>query len=248
MKDLSLPANSVDPMIKATDLSLRFQDKVIFKNLTFSIAQKSRVGFLGPSGCGKSSLLRLISGLIAPTSGELDVNEQDSLSYVFQEPSLLPWLTAAENVALSLRGQSVSAAQVQDRVHGALETVRLWEHQAKFPHQLSGGMRMRVSFARAMVRSPRLLLLDEPFAALDENSRWDLQDWLLTWLNKSQATLVLVTHSLTEASYLCNLVFPLSGEPAQLTNEIRFSESAVARDSDEYKLRVQAIRESLVRR
>ncbi|MBM4293197.1 MAG: ATP-binding cassette domain-containing protein, partial [Deltaproteobacteria bacterium] len=174
---------------------------------------------IGPSGCGKTTLLRLLGGLDAPTAGAVEYTEPaaGALSYGFQEPRLLPWLTVAENVALprALRGDdpAATAAEVGD----LLARVGLADAAARRPHELSGGMRMRAAIARALVTRPRLLLLDEPFGALDEITKARLDDELLALWRRLGLTVVLVTHSLTEAVYLGERVHILAPRPGRLS-------------------------------
>ncbi|MGY6214819.1 ABC transporter ATP-binding protein [Methylolobus aquaticus] len=168
---------------------------------------------LGPSGCGKSTLLRLISGLDQPDAGRVAIDSSPwPIAYVFQDPSLLPWRTVLHNVALPLELTGVPKEQ---RLHAAAEllaTVGLGEAAGRFPAQLSGGMRMRVSLARALITEPRLLLLDEPFAALDALTRQHLDDYLQGLFMAHRMTVVFVTHSIAEAVFLADRTIVLSAE------------------------------------
>ncbi len=182
------------------------------------------LALLGPSGCGKSTLLRLIAGLDRPDEGRLAwdsaVPAPGEIGFVFQDPILLPWATAAANVALPLRlrGRPNAAA-----VAAALSRVGLDGVADARPRQLSGGMRMRVSLARALVTRPALLLLDEPFAALDEFTRHRLQDDLLRMGAELRPTVVFVTHSIYEAAYLARRIVVMSPRPGRIAAEITSS-------------------------
>lgn len=186
-------------------------------NLELQIVPGSFVSVVGSSGSGKSTLLRLIAGLEAPTKGDIILSPRSSgaFSFVFQDPNLLPWRTARENVHLPFELnqalKEIPRHERQKRITEALQKVHLLESQDLFPHELSGGMRMRVSLARALVSSPRLLLMDEPFAALDENTRFEMQNQLYQLWLKEQMTVVFVTHSLFEATFLAERVIMLKG-------------------------------------
>lgn len=183
------------------------------------------ITLLGPSGCGKSTFLRLLAGLESPDTGSLRFDDRDlatrtSLGYVFQEPRLLPWRTAAANIALPLEIEDGARENHTQLVNDALKLVRLEAFAKSFPDELSGGMRMRVSVARALVTSPRLLLLDEPFGALDEMTRQDLNDELMRlWLERNW-TAVFVTHNVFEAVYLSQRILIMSAKPGKIVADI----------------------------
>ncbi len=191
----------------------------VLENLNLSISRGQFVCFLGPSGCGKSTLLRLIAGLEESDSGRVSVHADDTqgVSFVFQEPHLLPWRTAVENVVLplELRGGLPSSGRVEKAIQ-ALESVGLGEALHKRPHELSGGMKMRVSLARALVTNPDILLLDEPFAALDEVTRFQLQEDLLKYWDNGKMTVIFVTHSISEAAFLAQRQIVFSKRPARM--------------------------------
>jgi NitT/TauT family transport system ATP-binding protein len=181
------------------------------------------VALLGPSGCGKSTLLRMVAGLDQPTAGTvaLDLPDRRSgLAYVFQDPHLLPWRTVVRNVALPLELRGVDPAQREAAARAALAGVDLAEWADHYPAQLSGGMRMRVSLARALVTQPRLLLLDEPFAALDELTRLRLDEQLRGLWRDRGLTVLFVTHSITEAVYLAERAVVLSPRPARVVEDL----------------------------
>ncbi len=187
--------------------------------LHLSIAAGSFVSLVGPSGCGKSTLLRLIAGLLEPTTGSLD-SHATGLGFVFQEATLMPWATAADNVALPLRLLGTPLAESRVRVANALDRVGLGPFAASYPHELSGGMQMRVSIARAIVTEPRLLLMDEPFAALDEFTRFRLNDDLLALWQKNRWTVVFVTHAIREAVFLSQRIVVMSQRPGRVVADL----------------------------
>lgn len=173
-------------------------------DLSFALPTGASLSLLGPSGCGKTTLLRLIMGLEQPTTGSIEINPmlRDHMTYVFQEPRLIPWRTALENVLLPLELQREKNSDANRHAIELLHKLGLGERLHHFPHELSGGMQMRTALARALVTKPRLLLLDEPFAALDERTRFRLQDLLLELKSTLALQYVFVTHSIAEAVYL----------------------------------------------
>lgn len=184
------------------------------------------VSILGPSGCGKSTLLRLLSGLAAPTSGDILIDGRepgrvDDLAYVFQDPTLLPWLRVSANVETLLRLRHVPAAERARRRDAALDLVGLASRADAYPRQLSGGQRMRVSLARALALEPRVLLLDEPFGALDEMTRDRLGEELLAIRARQNWTAVFVTHSVAEAVFLSGRVLILASHPGRIAHDMR---------------------------
>jgi NitT/TauT family transport system ATP-binding protein len=191
-------------------VSKHFGDRAVFHSLDLEISAGEFVSLVGPSGCGKSTLLRLIAGLELPSGGEIAVHPVPRAAFVFQEAHLLPWRTVEQNVALPLELGKTPAAERNGRVARALEQVGMGREGALYPSQLSGGMKMRVSLARALVTAPTLLLLDEPFAALDELSRVQLEEELRSWWKTSGVTIVFVTHSFSEAVFLSERVVLLS--------------------------------------
>lgn len=187
---------------------------IVVRSLDLRIPKGQFLCLLGPSGCGKSTLLRMIAGLEAPDEGTVRIAGA-RVSYVFQEPQLLPWRTTLENVMLPLELEGgVSGSEIRERARLALVSVGLGESLEKMPHELSGGMKMRASLARALVTKPDLLLLDEPFAALDEVTRFHLQDDLLSYWRGFQMTVIFVTHSMSEAAYLGQRQIVFSKRPA----------------------------------
>jgi len=178
------------------------------------------VALLGPSGCGKSTPLRLIAGLDAPDAGTVrwDAGVPGSVGYVFQDATLLPWASAADNVRLRLRGER--AAVSAPRAAAALARVGLAGFEHARPRELSGGMRMRVSIARSLVAGPQLLLMDEPFAALDEFTRHVLQEDLLALQAEGGCSVVFVTHSIYEAAFLARRIVLMSSRPGRIVHEV----------------------------
>ena len=180
------------------------------------------VAMIGPSGCGKSTLLRIIAGLDRATSGDVKITPaRPRVAFVFQDAHLLPWRTVLRNVALPLELQGLASSQREERAMAAIEQVGLSDAIKRYPAQLSGGMRMRVSLARALVTNPELLLLDEPFAALDEITRQHLDDQLRELWSRARMTVVFVTHSIMEAAYLADRAIVLTRRPARVVVDHR---------------------------
>jgi NitT/TauT family transport system ATP-binding protein len=206
------------------------QDTHAFGPLSFAIVAGEFVSVVGPSGCGKSSLLECVSGLMQATSGEVRLDGQlingtvpAQVGMVFQQDASFPWLTVRDNIAFGLRHgwQSVPAADITARVDQAIVQVGLSGFENHYPSQLSGGMRQRVSIARTLVMRPQLLLLDEPFAALDPQTRLLMGEELLGLWRQSAASVLLITHSLEEAVLLSDRVLVMSARPGRLKHELR---------------------------
>ncbi|CCV14548.1 ABC transporter ATP-binding protein [Mesorhizobium sp. STM 4661] len=193
-------------------------------NVNLTIREGDFLSLLGPSGCGKSTALRLIAGLSTPTSGVLDWRgsssfDRSDIGFVFQEPTLLPWADVFDNVWLPLRLKGVSRAKAAPSVMEMLARVHLTGFENAVPRELSGGMKMRVSIARAMVNRPRVLLMDEPFAALDEITRFKLNNDLLELRQDERFTVVFVTHSVFESVFLSNRVVVMAARPGRVFRE-----------------------------
>jgi NitT/TauT family transport system ATP-binding protein len=191
------------------------------------------VSLLGPSGCGKSTILRLIAGLDIPSCGTLTRGFDDAggaIGFVFQEPTLMPWADVFDNVFLPLRLRGQTRAAAGEAVRDALALVGLSGSAGAFPRELSGGMRMRVSVARALVLRPILLLMDEPFAALDEMTRSRLNDDLLRLQGELGATIVFVTHSVFESVYLSSRIAVMAANPGRIVAEIEPGGGGIQRD------------------
>ncbi len=216
-------------MLRLSRIGRRFPGGTeALRDVTLDIADGDFVALLGPSGCGKSTLLRLIAGLDWPDAGRLDWQagrppEAGEIGFVFQDATLLPWASAEENVFLPLRLRGFSPARAMGDVRAALGRVGLAGFERTRPRQLSGGMRMRVSIARALVTRPRLLLLDEPFAALDEFTRHRLQADLLALWRELGCTVVFVTHSIYEAAFLARRIVLMTPRPGRVAREIASS-------------------------
>lgn len=196
--------------------------------LDLEVKRGEFVSLLGPSGCGKSTALRLIAGLTAPSSGTVGVSRRASetraghaIGFVFQEPTLMPWASVRDNVRLPLKLAHAPAAETDARVDEALALVALTEFSDAYPRELSGGMKMRVSLARALVTHPEILLMDEPFAALDEITRFRLNNDLLDLWRKLRMTVVFVTHSVFESVYLSQRVIVMTQRPGRISAEFR---------------------------
>ena len=197
-------------------------------DIDLSVARGEFLSLLGPSGCGKSTLLRIIAGLTEPTRGTCRLTlgapgkpvAAGRLGFVFQDPTLMPWSTVAANVELPFRIAGRVGSAERDRAAAALRAVGLAGFERAYPHQLSGGMRMRVSIARALVTDPELLLLDEPFAALDEITRFALNDDLLQLWETRRPTVLFVTHSVFESVYLSTRIAVMSARPGHMVADL----------------------------
>ena len=218
---------------------------VALKGLDLDVGAGEFVSLLGPSGCGKSTALRIVAGLSEPTQGAVawpntstPADGQSRIGFVFQEPTLMPWTTVFDNVLLPLKLKRADGRAAADRVHGALDRVGLSDFAGAYPRELSGGMRMRVSIARALVTAPQLLLLDEPFAALDEITRFKLNDDLLGMWQALHPTVIFVTHSVFESVYLSRRIVVMAARPgrvfAELTIDAPYPRDRNFRTSAEY--------------
>jgi NitT/TauT family transport system ATP-binding protein len=195
-------------------------------DLNFEVRAGDFLSLLGPSGCGKSTALRIIAGLTAPSQGSVEwpaqmaADRTSRIGFVFQEPTLMPWANVFDNAALPLVLKGVAGETVAKRVNAALDRVGLAKFAHVFPRELSGGMRMRVSIARALVTEPQLLLMDEPFAALDEITRFKLNNDLLQVWQATGTTVVFVTHSVFESVYLSSRILVMSARPGRVSSEV----------------------------
>ena len=226
-------------------------------DINLSIASGEFVSLIGPSGCGKSTLLRLIANLIEPTSGELVVNNKSAkqarldqdYGMAFQQSGLLEWRTVAKNIELPLELKGWDKAKRHERALEMLELVKLADFANHFPWQLSGGMQQRVAIARALAVHPSLLLMDEPFGALDEMTREHMQSELLSICRASGTTVVFVTHSIPEAVYLSNRVVVMSPRPGRVTEIVDVSiegeRNDATRDNSAFFKGITAVREAL---
>jgi NitT/TauT family transport system ATP-binding protein len=219
---------AVSPIVNFTSLQKRYGDgPVILDEINLTVQPSDFVSCIGPSGCGKSTVLKLVSGLSPWTKGGLTVagvkprEARDRQAFIFQDATLLPWLTAQLNVELPLRLRGVMAAERVTKARQMLALVGLNEVAAYYPRQLSGGMKMRVSIARALTLAPQLLLLDEPFGALDEMTRNRLNEELLALRAQSPFTAMFVTHSVSEAVFLSNRILVMAAHPGRFHAEVR---------------------------
>lgn len=203
------------------------------ENVTMQIARGEIVSLLGPSGCGKSTLLRIAAGLMAPDTGKVEWTPPlaaGGIGVVFQDATLMPWANVQKNVEAPLRIAGVPAAERHDRAMDMLALVGLADFARAWPRTLSGGMKMRVSIARALITRPSVLLLDEPFAALDEITRQQLNDDLLAICARAQLSVLFVTHSAAEAVYLSDRVLVMRARPGTIQRELRITAPAPRRE------------------
>jgi NitT/TauT family transport system ATP-binding protein len=219
-------------------------------NASFSVAPGEFVSLVGPSGCGKSTALRLIAGLTAPSAGSIQwQGAPPTLGFVFQDAALMPWANVESNVRLPLELANLDEGKIKPRVSQTLELVGLKTFAKSYPRELSGGMKMRASIARALAAEPTVLLMDEPFAALDELTRERLNDELRELWAAKKLTIIFVTHSIYESVYLSSRILVMSPRPGRVVADIPMSEP-VARDP-EYRMtpiygeRCRAVRAAL---
>ncbi len=243
-------------------MSLRGVDKrfangtLALSDVDLDVTERGFVALLGPSGCGKSTLLRMIAGLIAPTSGSIEWGGDGhgsvgEVGFVFQDPTLMPWASALSNVMLPLDLARTPKAEAKDRAAAALASVGLAGFEHAYPRALSGGMKMRVSIARAMVTRPKLLLMDEPFAALDEITRFRLNNDLLELWERERFTAMFVTHSVFESVYLSQRVVVMGARPGHIADSIPITGLAprteAFRTSPDYAAQCRTVSQALER-
>ncbi len=232
--------------ITAEHITKYYDSRHIINDVSLRIRSGSFTSFIGPSGCGKSTLLRMLANLETPSSGEIKWWGVDKkiigspgrrISMVFQEPTLMPWATVLQNVALPLQLQGVSRNGTEEAVIRALELVRLQNTAALYPRQLSGGMKMRVSIARALVTNPNILVMDEPFGALDEITRNQLNEDVLRLQYELDMTVIFVTHSIQEAVFVSSELVILRGNPGSIAASFTIDKPAELWNlSDEYRI------------
>jgi NitT/TauT family transport system ATP-binding protein len=212
--------------IKMQNLSKEFTSKkkgiVAFENVNLEIGEGEFWCFVGPSGCGKTTLLRVLAGLENPTAGVLEILHQDQTkplnSMVFQEHAIFPWMSVWDNIAYGLKNRKVPEKIIKQVVDEYIQKTGLEKFSRIFPHQLSGGMKQRVSIARAFANDPEILLMDEPFASLDEQNRLILQQGLLKIWESNRKTVVFVTHSIDEAIFLSDYIMLMTAHPGNVKN------------------------------
>ena len=235
------------PCIQARDISLTFKPKnrdpvTALKELTLDVAKGEFVSLVGPSGCGKSTFLNVLLGLLKPDGGEIRLNGKQitgpgqERAMVFQEFGLLPWRTVLANVELGLELKGVQASVRRERAMELIKMAGLAGFASHYPHELSGGMKQRVGLARALVTDPEVLLMDEPFAALDAQTRDLMQMELLQIWDRTKKTVVFVTHSIEEAAYLSDRVIVISARPGRAKDVMKI---ALPRPRD-YEMRLSA--------
>lgn len=238
-------ANAGVPEIEFAGVTKQYGSApAVLKSIDLAVAKQEFVSLLGPSGCGKSTILKLIAGLTAPTGGSIRVdgmtpqNARETISFVFQDATLLPWRTVTQNIGLGLELERVPNGRRKEKIDALLELVGLQHVASAYPRELSGGMKMRVSIARALATSPRLMLLDEPFAALDEMSRDRLNEEILRLRAEQKWTAVFVTHSVPEAVFLSDRILVLAPSPGRIHAEFRVelpaSRTSAVRSSPEF--------------
>lgn len=217
-----------------------FADRPALQNISFTLGRGEILTLLGPSGCGKTTILRMIAGLAASDHGTIarapSLNTRGSIGYVFQDATLMPWADALTNVALPLTLSGTSRDDAERQAATMLARVGLGDRAQAAPHELSGGMKMRVALARALVTQPALLLMDEPFAALDEITRHALNDEMLHLVRTSGTAVLFVTHSVAEAAYLSDRIAILTRRPGRVQTEMAMPWSAVRNPSLRYEV------------
>ena len=211
----------------------------VLQDIDLTVNEEEFVALVGPSGCGKSTLLNIASGLLEPTSGTVKFTEvtegyEPRMSIVFQETGLFPWRNVHDNIAFGLETAGMPAAQREERIKHYIELVGLKGFEASFPHQLSGGMRQRVGIARALAIEPDLLLMDEPFSALDAQTRTIMQEELVTLWEKTRLTTLYVTHNIQEAVMLADRVVLLSRRPGKVNKILPIAIPRADRDKSEH--------------
>lgn len=222
--------NAMTPVLSIDGMSLVYNSSrgpiAAIKELSFSIRKGEFISILGPSGCGKSTLVRIVSGLLRPTAGKVVLADAEvkgprpEVGIVFQQPTLLPWKTVLENVLVPIRAMGLSVADYRPRAHELLRLVGLGDFISHYPYELSGGMQQRVGIARGLIHDPAMLLMDEPFAALDAMSREFMMDELQKiWMTTGKSVLF-ITHSIPEAVYLSDRVLTLSSRPGRVIDDL----------------------------
>jgi NitT/TauT family transport system ATP-binding protein len=248
------------PIVTMRGVSKQFSSGTLaLSDMSLTVEGGEFVSLLGPSGCGKSTALRIIAGLGDVSSGAIDwpssrINSkglpEGDISFVFQEPTLMPWQTVFGNVHLPLKLRGISKSAARADIMAALETVGLKDFAEAYPRELSGGMKMRVSIARALVTKPKLLLMDEPFAALDEITRQKLNDDVLRLWQETGITVIFVTHSVFESAYLSNRIVVMKARPGRVHADFPLITSlerdAHYRTSEEYRQACEKVSTMLI--
>jgi NitT/TauT family transport system ATP-binding protein len=224
--DPAYPPRRAKPLVRLSGVDKIYDSgTVALRKLDLNVGQNEFLSLVGPSGCGKSTALRIVAGLSTFNDGMIDwpTTAYDSrgepereIGFVFQEPQLMPWATIAENISLPLRLKRMPRSEMRDRVRAIMDLVSLTGFEDSYPRQLSGGMKMRASIARALVTEPKLLLMDEPFAALDEITRHRLSNDLLEIWSRSRCTIMFVTHSIYESVFLSTRIVVMAPRPGRV--------------------------------
>ncbi len=219
--------NAAVESVRVSGVTKRFGEVEALAGIDLSLAENEFVSVVGTSGCGKSTLLSIIAGLEEPTTGTVESGGSEVLGpgrdrgVVFQQATLLPWLTAGKNVEFALRGEESSAKERKDRALGALDQVGLADFAGAYPSELSGGMQQRVALARSLSYGPSVLLMDEPFGALDALTRRSMQEWLTQVWERHRMTVLLITHDIEEAVYTSDRVVVMTPRPGRIRQEFR---------------------------
>ncbi len=239
------------PEVQLTHITKNFTTTPVLDNINLTVNRGEFVSLIGPSGCGKSTLLKLVAGLEPPTTGDIRVNgiepkaARPLISFVFQDATLLPWRTVERNIALSLELEGSTRFKARETTTKLLDLVGLTHVAASYPRQLSGGQKMRVSIARALATKPRLLLMDEPFAALDEITRDRMNEEILRLREQGNWTVLFVTHSVAEAVFLSSRIVILAPHPGRIAHEVHvdlpYPRDAAVRESPEFDATVNHI-------
>lgn len=226
-------STSTKGLVEVEDLSVSFKRKgqhdplLVLESTNFKIEPGEFACLLGPSGCGKSTILNLIAGFIKPTRGYVFVDRKPvdkpgaDRGFVFQQYSLLPWKTTFQNIEFGLKIQRIAKVERKELVNDYLNRVGLYKHRHSYPYQLSGGMQQRASIVRALVNSPSVLLMDEPFAALDAQTRQMMQELLLSIWSELKPTVIFVTHDIEEAIFLSDRIFIMGVNPGRIKETLR---------------------------
>jgi NitT/TauT family transport system ATP-binding protein len=251
-----MATSSNPPLVLVENLRKSFRSGACaIEDLGCKVESGDFVSVLGPSGCGKSTLLKLLAGLSAISGGSIQIDgknpraAREFISFIFQDATLLPWRNVAANIALALEFEGLSRSEQAPRIESVLNLVGLGHVADYYPRQLSGGMRMRVSIARALITTPRLLLMDEPFGALDEITRNHLNEEVLRLKERQNWTAVFVTHSVPEAVFLSNRIIVMRSNPGTIVREIPvpfpFPRTAALRRDPEYLKMIGLVSEVL---
>jgi NitT/TauT family transport system ATP-binding protein len=229
--------------VNKTFVDGRKREVTALQNISFTIEEQEFVVLVGPSGCGKSTLLNIVGGLLSPSSGSVYFEglsgKEPNLGIVFQEIALFPWRTVFDNVVYGLQERGASKQEIQEKGRHYIEMVGLKGFENAYPKQLSGGMKQRAGIARALAIEPDLLLMDEPFSALDAQTRTIMQEELLTIWNRTRLSTLYVTHNIHEAVYLADRVIVLSRHPGRIKSIIKIDLPKIGRDQEQYRLQFE---------